>query len=234
MSSGNGGHIRRQKKCSVCDLAPLIIEEIDTRMSAGQRNADITRWMRTANHRPPTATMLNRHRDDGHYRGDRTIVQTSDSLIASGHRDGLNLMQRVQLNVAHTLLPRLALAPKTLNVLEEMQELYVFTKNQLAIDFEIAQNTPEIYEHPVTGETQLITPTSPNMLRLVKEMRQQLRDIDESAKNVQKIDDLSAEFSISLMAAIQAKDEKLQEIQDYLHQTTEIIDAEAVDVTDDD
>lgn len=225
----NGRHYRREKKCSVCDLTPIVLEEVDARLAAGQRNADITRWMRQAGHTPPTRHMLDRHRTDRHYLGDRVITESSDNSIAAGHSGSLNLMQRVQLNVAHTLLPRLALVPKNLNILEEMQELYVFTKNQLAIEFEISQSTPEIYEHPVTGESQLITPTSPGMVRLIKEMRAQLKDIDESSKNVMKGDDITAQLVINLMAEIKANDAQLEEIEGYISQTAEFVDAEVVD-----
>jgi hypothetical protein len=224
----NNRRSRRPQKCSVCeDQPPPVIEDIDTRMAAGVRNADITRWMRQTGFRPiPTATMLNRHREQRHYMGDRTINESSDNLIATQHRDGLNLMQRVQMNVAHVLLPRLALAPKKINVLEEMQELYAFTKNQTAIEFEIAQNTPEVYEHPITGENLLINPTSPNMLRLIKELRHQLRNIDEVSRNVFQQEDIMPELVTKLMAVIQSQDARFEEMEGYMVQTAELVDAE--------
>jgi len=220
-------HHKRQK-CSVCEDQPsVILEDIDTRMAAGQGNTDITRWMRQEGIRPiPTSTMFNRHREQRHYLGDRTYNESSDNIIATNHRDGLNMMQRVQMNVAHVLLPRLALAPKKINVLEEQQELYAFTKNALAIEFEISQNTPEVYEHPVTGETMLINPTSPNMMRLIKELRQQLKDIDETARNVMQSDDIMPELVTKLMEVIASQDTRFNEVENYIIQTAELVDAE--------
>lgn len=232
----NNGRNRRPQKCSVCDdQPPHIIQDIDSRMAAGSGNTDIRRWMRQDGIRPiPTATMFNRHREQRHYLGDRTVNESSDNAIATHHRDGLNLMQRVQLNVAHVLLPRLALAPKKINVLEEQQELYAFTKNALAIEFEITQTTPEVYEHPVTGESILINPTNPNMLRLLKELRYQLKDIDETARNVMQQDDIMPELVTKLMAVIQSQDSRLEEVEDYMVQTAELIDAEVIDPEDED
>ena len=212
--------------CRTCELPEEALQGVDTRMATGQSNADISRWLRTTNIRPPTARMLNRHRRNGHYMGDRTINESNDTSLAANHRDGLNLMQRVQLNVTHTLLPRLAMAPKKLNTLEEMQELYVFTKNQLAQEFEIAQNTPEVYEHPVTGDQVMVRPTSPNMMKLVRELRMQLRDIDELATNVYKQDDIMPELVTKLMAVIQAEDNKLDEVASLMFSATDMIDAE--------
>lgn len=231
----SNGPNRRQQKCSVCEDQPsTVIQDIDTRMAAGSRNADIVRWMRQGGFRPiPTATMLNRHRDGRHYLGDRTFNESSDNVIATHHRDGLNLMQRVQMNVAHVLLPRLAMAPKKINILEEQQELYVFTKNSLAIEFEITQNTPEVYEHPVTGETLLINPTSVNMLRLIKELRHQLRDIDETARNVLQHEDIMPELITKLMGVIQSQDVRLDEVENYMIQTADLIDAEVEEEEDD-
>lgn len=228
----NNGRNHRRQKCSVCeDLLPDVIEEIDTRMAAGSNNADIVRWLRQNQHQQPTSIMLNRHREQRHYLGDRTVNQSSDAAVATHHRDGINLMQRVQLNVAHVLLPVLALAPKKINTIEERQELYAFSKNQLAMEFEISQSTPEVYEHPVTGEQQLITPTSPNMLRLVKELRHQLNDIDIATSNLGQAEDMVPEMTTMLMELIEAQDDKLEQIESYMVQTAEIIDDE-VDTDD--
>ena len=217
---------RTEPICKTCDLPQAALDGVNARMAAGQRNADISRWLRVSNFTPPTATMLNRHRNNDHFMGDRTVNESNDTSLAANHRDGLNLMQRVQLNVTHTLLPRLAMAPKKLNTLEEMQELYVFTKNQLAQEFEISQNTPEVYEHPVTGDQVMVRPTSPNMMKLVRELRMQLKEIDDLAQNVIKSDDIMPELVTKLMGVIQAEDHRLEEVQSYMYQAADMIDAE--------
>lgn len=214
-------------------MTPQHLLGVDTRMAAGHRNADITRWLRVQAANPiPSATMLNRHRSGNHYMGDRTVRESADQAIATQHRDGINIMQRVQLNIAHTILPRLAMIPKKLNALEELQEIYVFTKNQLALEFEISQNTPEIFEHPITGENVLVRPTSPNMIKLVKELRFQLKDIEEMSKNIYKQDDMMPELVVKLMAAFNDQGMQLDDIEDIMTQTVQFTEAEVVDVVE--
>ena len=223
----SNGRQHKPEICRVCELPSVVIEDLDVRFAAGQRNTDITRYMRSSNIGPiPSATMLNRHRNKRHYMGDRTVRESSDNPLAADHRDGISLVQRVQLNIAHVLLPRLALAPKSINVAEEKNELYAFTKNQLAIEFEVNQNTPQVYEHPVTGETQLITPTSPAMLKIIRELRNQLESIEETTKTLLQTDDITAEIKLALMEDIRGDDNILEKIEDHMYQISDLADDE--------
>lgn len=225
MSSNGRQH--KPEICRVCELPSVVVEDLDIRFAAGQRNTDITRYMRTANINPiPSATMLNRHRTKRHYMGDRTTQESSDNVLAANHRGGLSLIQRVQLNISHVLLPRLALAPKIIQVQEEKNELYAFTKNQLAIQFEVDQNTPHIYEHPVTGDTQLITPTSTSMLKLIRELRNQLESIEETAKTSIQTDNITAEIQLALMEDIRGEDNILEKIENHMYEISDLADEE--------
>lgn len=218
-------------RCTVCELPPRILQEIDLLMTAGQDNGPITRWLRENRIQPiPSRTHLNKHRANDHYlvrpEGHQDV---NDSLVAQGHRNGMNIMQRVQMNIAHTALVRLANVPAQLNEIEEITELYAFTKNQLAIEFENSRAAPEVYVHPITEEEVLIYPTTNGMMKLIPELRRQLKEMVDMKEKLVKDIDVESEISIQFMNIIKGE-KKLQDlITQHLAENAAVVEAEVIE-----
>jgi len=225
----------KRLECKVCKLNPQVVATVDTMMASGDDFADIYRWFREQGDRPPTRLMMNRHFAGAHYmgqainNGDSQVVRGNGNGNGQAHNNGMSLIQSVTMNIAHTIIPRLANIPDQINIVEELQELYVFTKNQLATEFEISQNTPEEYIHPITGESQLFTPTSPAMMKLIKLLQEQLKGLDEATKNIKTKDDLGPDISIALMAITKGDTNVLALIQSHLQGAADLVNAEVIE-----
>ena len=209
-------------RCTVCELPQRVLDEVNLRMISEQNNGTITRWLRENRIEPvPNGRNLNKHRRNEHYLVNNPdgVATVNDSVVGQGHRDGMNVMQRVQMNIAHTVLPRLANIPQQINELEEMQELYVFSKNQLAIEFQNSRLAPEVYVHPVTKEPVLIYPTTTSMLKLIPELRRQLKEMVDTKEKLVRDMDIESEISLKFMEIIKGEGDLQKLISNYLDQS---------------
>lgn len=228
------------KKCTVCELPRDVLDHVNSMLFLTKAfKKDVENYIEKIGLKSPSRLMLNRHIDFEHHKGDLipSIIDSRESGAVQKKVQGeLNLFERVALNVTATMMPQLAVIPESINVLQEVQELYVLTKVELAREIQAIRDLPIEYDHPDQenhpDETILRMPLTRNAKDLMKMMGSQLKDIHEHSRGIQSNDDKLLEVVKALMVVVDHKSGEIEQLEDLIFSTGELIDAEVVNEDD--
>jgi hypothetical protein len=84
------------------------------------------------------------------------------------------------------------------------------------VEFQNSRVAPEIYVNPITEDEELIYPTTNGMLKLIPELRRQLKEMIEVKERLNKDMDVESEISIKFMSLMKGEHKLQKMIQQYL------------------